>query len=364
MLKCKIKEQHDMTLIFNLSSHTEEERRSSMDLVKESFDNLMGTKYYEEYAWLFLRNPAGIGQVLIAYDGDKPVGQITSIPGRYRFMDTDFVTAIAGEWVCVSPKYRGQGIMSELIKQIANNNNFPFVIDLPNHDSMRGFLKSNYHPMYMKLLTRPLRLSRCFTHKKIPRAILKPFDGIWRSRKKIVTTESTIEEYTSPKFDTRFDELFEKISNPKIILQVRNSDFLNWRYKDIQSRNYKILVSTKNGVINGYIIIRLAIAYDIRVGFIMDFVPPNSEDGRNLIRLALKYFWDNKAAVAASLCFPDRNEYGLLKSEGFFICPERIRPYPYTLCVRPSNSNGNQFDTNMIIDSKRWLFTFGDFQLH
>ena len=353
-----------MTLRFALSSHTEDERRASMDLVKESFDNLMGTKYYEEYDWLFLQNPAGIGQVLIAYDDDKPVGQITSIPGRYRFMNTHFVTAIAGEWVCVSPKYRGQGIMSQLINQIANMNNFPFVIDLPNHDSMRGFLKQNYERMHMKLLTRPLRISRCFTHKKIPRVILKPFDGVWRSRKKIVTSDSPIEEYTLPKFDTRFDELFEKSNNNTVIMQVRNSAFLNWRYNDVQARNYKTFVSTKNGEINGYIIIRLAIAYDIRVGFIMDFVPPNSEDGRNLIHLALKYFWENKAALAASLCFPDRNEYGLLRSEGFFICPERIRPYPYTLCVRPSNSNENLFDTNMILDSKRWQFNFGDFQLH
>jgi hypothetical protein len=63
-----------MTLRFVFSSHTEEERRSSTDLVKESFDNLMGTKFYEEYEWQFLQNPAGVGQVLIAYDGGKPIG--------------------------------------------------------------------------------------------------------------------------------------------------------------------------------------------------------------------------------------------------------------------------------------------------
>ena len=96
----------------------------------------------------------------------------------------------------------------------------------------------------------------------------------------------------------------------------------------------------------------------------MDFVPPNSENGRNLIRHALKYFWENNAAVASSLCFPNLKEYGLLKSEGFFNCPEWIRPYPYKLCVRPSNSNGNQFDSNMMINSNRWIFSFGDIQLH
>jgi len=349
---------------FILSSHTEEERNDSSGLITKCFDNDLGTKYKEEYEWLFLQNPAGTGQILIAYDGDKPIAQITSIPCRYRFMDKDFLTAIAGEWVCVLPKYRGQGIMSQLILQIARNGNFPFVIDLPNNASMRGFLRANYRQMSMKLLTRPLKFSKCFTHKKIPRAILKPFDGIWKSRKKVDTAKSTIEEYTSPKFDYRFDELFKKINNRNMIMQVRNSDFLNWRYGDIQTRNYKTIISIQDGNINGYIIFKVAIAYEIRIGFIMDFLTNDSENGRNLIRHALRYFWDNEAAVAASLCFPTRKEYGLLRSEGFFICPGRIRPYPYILCVRPSNNDGNQFDANTIIDSNRWLFTFGDFQLH
>ena len=121
-----------------------------------------------------------------------------------------------------------------------------------------------------------------------------------------------------------------------MIMQIRNSDFLNWRYKDIQSRNYKIIVSTQDGRINGYIIIRLAIAFASGLALLwISF--PNSENGRNLIRHALKYFWENNAAVASSLCFPNLKEYGLLKSEGFFNCPEWIRPYPYKLCVRPSN---------------------------
>jgi hypothetical protein len=353
-----------MTPRFVLSSHTEEERRASSDLVTKCFDNTVGTKYNEEYEWLFLQNPAGTGQILIAYEGDKPIGQITSIPCKYRFMDIDFITAIAGEWVCVLPKYRGQGIMSQLIHQIATKGNFPFVIDLPNSASMNGFLKANYRQLSMKLLTRPLKLSKCFTHKKIPRMVLKPFDAIWKSRKKVGTDDSIIEEYTLPKFDYRFDELFRKMNNSNMIMQVRNSHFLDWRYNDIKTRNYKTIISRRDGMIDGYIIIRLEIAYDISVGFIMDFFSNDSESGKSLIRHALKYFWDNDAALAASLCFPNRKEYGLLRGEGFFICPDRIRPYPYILCVNTSNNNGTQFDTNMIMDSNRWLFTFGDFQLH
>lgn len=351
-----------MTLEFVLSSHTKEEKKASSDLINECFDYSTGIKYHEEYDWLFLKNPGGIGQILIAYDGDKPVGQVGTSVGRFRFMDKDFSITKA-EWVCILPKYRRLGIISKMIQQMVYNSNDSTMISFPNRYSMGGFLRSNYHPMSIKLLIRPLKVSRCFTHKKIPQLILAPFDGIWKSRKKIANSESIVEEYSLPKFDHRFDELFERMTNKTLIMQVRNSEFLNWRYKEIQSRNYKIIISTQDGRINGYIIVRLSIAYNIRVGFIMDMLAPNSGDEKNLIRKALKYFWENNAALAASICFPARRDFDLLKSEGFFNCPEWIRPYPYILYVR-TPAIENHFDTNMILDSKRWLYMFGDFMLH
>jgi GNAT superfamily N-acetyltransferase len=352
---------------FVVSSHTEDEKKASSDLITECFDNAMGTAYEKRYNWQFLENPAGTGRILMAYDGEKLIGQIASIPCRYVYMDRHIPTAIAGEWLCVSPKYRGKGIMSELIhrRTKTEENPFPFVLDLPNKASMNGFLKANYYQMPMKLLTRPLKLSKCFAYKKVPRIILKPFDGIWERRGKIDFDEFILEEYSSPIYDGRFDELFNAANNKMMIRQVRNSEFLNWRYGNVPGRSYKTIVSRgEDGRLNGYIIIRLAVAYGISVGFIMDFVTKeDSESGKFLIRYALKYFWNNDAAVAAALCFPNCIEYQLLRKEGFFICPKRIRPNPFILCIKPFHDNQNQFDTTIMMDSNRWYFMFGDFQV-
>jgi hypothetical protein len=59
-------------------------------------------------------------------------------------------------------------------------------------------------------------------------------------------------------------------------------------------------------------------------------------------------------------------EYKMLK-EGFFICPNRVLSGlsdPYTLYVRPSSNSQNQFDENFLMDSNRWFFMFGDFQVY
>jgi hypothetical protein len=356
-----------MALKFVLSSHTEQEKKGSCDLVTECFGNRESASYAKEYNWLFLENPAGIGAILIAYDGMRPVGQICSIPCRYAFKDTHIRTAIAGEYICVSPKYRGKGIMSELIRRRGlDDDTCPFVLDVPNNASMNGFLKGNYRQMSTKLLVRPVKLSRCFVYKKIPKKVLSPFDGVWKNRRRISSGKSVIAEYALPTFDSRFDEFFKDVDNKRRIKQVRNSELLNWRYRKSHTRNYKTIISTReDGKLEGYIVFKVAVEYMINVGFIMDFViKEDSENGKNLIRYALEYFWDNDAAVAAAICFPNCMEYRILKKEGFFICPNRVRPDPHTLCVRPSSNSQNQFDENMLMDSNSWFFMFGDFHIY
>jgi hypothetical protein len=214
-------------------------------------------------------------------------------------------------------------------------------------------------------LTRPLKLSKCFAYKKVPRIILRPFDSVWKKRAEIELDGFTLEDYSGQTYDHRFNELFKAANNKTMIRQVRNSEFLNWRYRNVPGRNYKTIIFKKDdGKLNGYIILRLAIAYGMNVGFIMDFVNRDgSEAGKSLIRYALNYFWDNDAAVAAALCFPDCIENGLLRKQGFFVCPKRIRPNPFILCMKTFYNKQNQFDTAMMTDSRRWYFMFGDFQV-
>ena len=216
---------------FVISAHTEEEKKASSALITECFDKAMGIAYENRYDWQFLENPAGIGSILMAYDGEKLIGQIASIPCRYTFMDNHFLTAISGEWLCVSPQYRGKGIMSELIhrRTRTDDNPFPFVLDMPNEASMNGFLKANCHQMSLKLLVRPLKLSKCFVYKKLPRIVLRPFDGIWEKRRwrraGLKLANLFLMKIHHPLFDARFDKLFNATDNKAKIRQVRTQSF-------------------------------------------------------------------------------------------------------------------------------------------
>jgi hypothetical protein len=286
-------------------------------------------------------------------------------------MDSYVPTAVAGEWVCVSPKYRGMGLMSELMSRISKlrNSQFPFVMDMPNKASMNGFQKALYYEMALKFLVRPLRLSKCFVYKKLPRMLLRPFDAVWvkiRWTERVdISNKFTVKEYCLPTFDDRFDRLFNATNEIGIIKQVRNSVSLNWRYKNVPGREYKTIVCYgENGTLDGYIVLRLTIAYGIKVGFILDLVSKNDlEIGKSLISWALGYFWRNDAAIAAALCFPERKEYEMLKRESFFVCPQRIRPNPFILYIKRVYEKYNQYDVKILTDSNRWQFMFGDYQV-
>src|SRR5437867_13443316 len=88
------------SLSYLTSSHSEKEKTLSMDLVRESFGDVEES-YEDYYDWTYLENPVGRGNVLFAFDADRPVGQVGSIPCLYWFMDRIVATSLAID-VCVT----------------------------------------------------------------------------------------------------------------------------------------------------------------------------------------------------------------------------------------------------------------------
>jgi hypothetical protein len=336
--------------------------RASCELVTESFGQEMGNAFEKRYTWQFLENPAGSGIILMAYDGNKLVGQLCSIPCNYVLMNKYYVTATAGEWLCVSPHYRGKGLMLQLLNRRAKlENPFPFVLDSPNKNSLNGFVKYQCHTLSVKQLIRPVKLSQCFAYKKIPRQIISPFDKIWKKKDRAETDGSSIEEYTSA-FDNEFNELFETTNENIVIRQVRNAEFLNWRYRKAPGRTYKTIISKgKEGKILGYIIISLSKIHGISIGLIMDFWTKNEKSGKDLIRYALRYLWNNGVALASAISSPNCLEYRSLKSEGFYNWPRIVCPNPVKLFIKPRDENKVQIDPHVLLNSNNWFIMFGDF---
>jgi GNAT superfamily N-acetyltransferase len=343
-------------ITYRVSSHSNKEKRISMELVRESFGET-DMAYEEYYDWLFLKNPIGTGTVLIAYDGDLPIGQVASIPCKYIMPNEEKPIIITLTMnVCVSPNYRGRGILTQLMDRIHRVGTYsvPFSVGIPNSQSMRGHLKNGYHPLPMKLLIRPVRLSNYFSNPVI-RKFVEPFYVFWRNGMDVEDQEF------SERFDERFDSLL--YLHQELIRQVRNSDFLNWRYLDNPRRKYKIFVAmneSKKEVL-GYLIARVTEVFGMRVGLIVDFISKDSSQCiKNLILNALRYFWESAVTFAVSVCFANCIEYRLLKNSGFFIIPDRFKPHPLAVCVKLLDEAN--YKQNVLLNANNWFFMLGDYE--
>lgn len=341
-------------ITYKESSHTDNEKKASLNLARESFGDT-DIAYEKYYDWQFLQNPVGKGTVVFAYDGDVPVGQAASIPCRYMISDEGPVTITLTMNVCVSEKHRGRGILTELMDQIHKTGRYPvpFSVGIPNDQSMRGHLKNNYQPLPMALLVRPVILSNYFTNSAI-RRIFKPFDRIW---KKGTYVES--QQY-SKRFDERFNDL-NLASHHNFIRQIRDSRFLNWRYLDNPRRKYKIFAALEQEQVQGYLVVRVTEVFGTKLGLIVDFVARDeTQSTRDLVLNALKYFWENKVTFAAVACFPSCIEYQLLKRSGFYVVPGRFRPHPLAVCIKILDDS--RYEQELLLNSDNWFFMFGDYE--
>lgn len=341
-----------------LSTHSEDEIRSSLNLVRESFGTETDIAYEEYYRWQYLKNPSGNGNVLFAYDGEKAIAQIASIPCAYKIGDKS-VLASSIMNLSVSSQYQGKGIMGQLVSRIQQTNESSFSTVIPNGAAIKGYLKKEFYPMPMTFLIRPVKLSNYFYNHNLARSFLKPFDIIWKKKK--TTSNFDIKEQESM-FDERFDEFFIAPHIDNVIRQVRDSKYLNWRYRNNPRRKYIPVIATgKDGKLEGYIIIRITEIFGKSMGLIVDLVTrKDSDSGSSLIVSALEYFRMNGVALAMVVCFPRMREYQLLKKEGFFLCPNRFRPHPLTLCIK--TLNGDQIKKDILTDPSSWFFMFGDYE--
>lgn len=339
---------------FVISNHSGNDKKINNELMKQSFEDI-NVASDEHYNWQYLENPVGKGIVLIAFDGEVPVGGYAAIPCLYQYNEKTFQIML-GMNLVVSPPFRGRGISTKLVLEFNKHiNSSQSIIGVPNDKATRLHMKNTRDFLKLTLLIRPVMLSKYF-HNKIASFIMKPFDKIWKKKNPVKSLEY------KEMFDKRFDD-FEKITRREnVIRQVRNSDFLNWRYKTNPKKKYKVFVVEKsNREIEGYIITRVAEFNGKQFGFVMDFVITNkSESIKQLVRNALNDFWDSKVSLAAVVCLTNDKEYEVLREEGFYICPDFLRPHPFKFFVKKLNLTA--IKNNIILDPKRWFFMLGDYE--
>ncbi len=343
------------------SSNLKSDKNLILELTRKIFGDaeLSKSNFFD---WQYLHNPDGEAIVIIAKDDEKSnsIIGVESILPMNLMVNQKVVKASLSCNSYVDPDYRKKRIFSKLIslvKKESTINNISCIYGVANDNSFNSFMKKDSHEISdLPILFRPIRLSNYFSFPL--RNLLHFFDNIWKIKKS--NNPNIIQ------FDGYFDDSFEilcKKANQRIpIIKHRTKEYLNWRYKDHPTREYKIFVLKENSMLEGYVVTRKTIVNGKSIGVIVDFLVDsntNPEKIKDLIKIALEDFWNSDVSVTIAVFGPSTLEYQLLSKTGFKIAPKFLKPQSSHFIL----INSDRDDLKQMKNYDSWFFSFGDYDV-
>ncbi|MBI3819950.1 MAG: hypothetical protein HY286_14735 [Planctomycetes bacterium] len=316
--------------------------------ILESFNRVfsVGNAWFEprtiaRWNWQFIKNPAGTQIMLAVHDETGEVAaQFAAVPRKFRAPDR---SGMLGESVdsFVDARFRTAlrrpGLFVVTVKRwcrefIGAQGDF-FLYGLPIEAAARiGGAFLNY-----QCVENSLALEKNIEEKR-------PFGG--------PSMPAVSEVYD---FDGRFDEFWRSIESELGMSNIRDAQYLRWRYLQHPEYQYRIGVVGDAARLDGYAITRFG-AFDDRVDqLVVDFLARRGD--ADTMRSLLRWTADRGLEAGAkriSLLIPSSSPWFLqLQRMGFFV---RSTKYEWNC-----SQNRKPFETHAL--RKEWHYTLGDTDL-
>ena len=355
------------------SRYSLEDARDSLELVrKTSGDIEAAAPAYQE--WQCQRSPAGPAIATLAREAEtgRLIGQLATIPIRVRLSGRVRLASLSPNPV-IDPTYQDPGVLASLLgdicalsaeEGIAFTYGFPSQVPYLTAMNKAGFRSIGAVPLLITPLN-PGRLAMKTTHSRVLSETASIARRVWRTptlapqQKAVPGLE--IEEVKS--FDRSFAFFWDRVQDRYPIMVVRDPAYLNWRFVGMPTREYTTFAARSEGEIRGFTVLRVAPLGQFSAGLIVDLVVEASAEGRAAGRLlidqAYSYLRDRDVDILASLALRHTDEFRLLRSRGFWVCPKFLEPRPYQLVVRCHDEERSP--SRLAYDLRNWFVTMGDY---
>jgi len=287
------------------------------------------------------------------------VGSAALFPRRVFIKGEPVYAAIAGDFA-IDKKHRTFGPALKLQKEIqlqVKDTEFRFIYGIPNILSKELFLRIGYKEIgkfnrFVKILKTEYKSKR-YLHTslryKIPSRVIdfliKNISKEKRYRKNFKYSVEMPEF-----FDDRFDKLWKKSSRQFNIIGERTSNFLNWRYKQSTSQDYKIFCILENKKdILGYIVYY----FKDNMCHIVDMLFVMSEGAIDALLAKFALFIRDHGIGSISIYYLGNKSIEMrLKKFNFY----KVKKEDKNVIIYNPNY---KFETNLL-DSENWHFLEGD----
>ena len=323
--------------------------------------SVSGSSRVECYQWEYFSCPLGSAEAWLAEDGDTVVGTTAMVTKKWRILGRLSPAAELGN-VLTHPSYRGQGIFTTLLKKCSDETlkkGIPFIYGTPNEKALPIEERCGFgvvSSVSVIKVVRPLNMHgvlQTTTKSRLLATVTSPFAKvIYSTLIRLYDRESksnvSIAEVDS--FPEDIERLCEEYSQNYDIIMVRDRNYLKWRYRD-NPNDYRILVAKNAEATIGYMVTRVRLRDNLRLGCIADFLILHEDPEVFKALLAEAFIGFKKSRVDLIYCWTVKNTpyHRVLKRAGFL-------GYKRQPVICYQNELGNE----VIKRQLRWHFTVGD----
>lgn len=352
------------------SKYCPADARDAREFLRDTLGDTQAALHQE---WLRRHGPAGDAFAAVAREAGtgRLIGQVTNVPVRVRLSGKVRVANLLLD-PAIDRAYQGSGVLAALLKDactLAGGEGVAFTYVLPNQAPYSALVsKSGFENLgSIPLLVRPLNPERLAIKATGSRVLAKTASlarRVWRNPALIARQEALpglrIEEVGS--FDASFASFWDRVQHRFPVALVRDPAHLNWRFAEVPDRKYTTFAATSEGEVRGFTVLRVGPLGQFCAGLMAELlVEPTAEGrvaGRLLIDQACSYFGAQDVDILAGLALRHTDEFRLLRSRGFWVCPKFLEPRPFRLLVRCENEEGSP--SRLAYALANWFVTLGD----
>lgn len=355
------------------SRYTSDDAQDCLQLVRAASGET-GAPDSSHHEWQCQRSPAGaaIGSLAREAETGRLIGQVVTIPMRVRLSGKVRIASLCLDPV-IDSAYQPSGVLPGLLDDVSAlsaKERIAFAYGFPSQAShwpiieKAGFQNIGAVPLLLKPMN-PERLATKTAHGHPPARAASIARRVWRTAAPTVRPEALpgLEIAEVDYFDGSFESFWEKAQHRFPVMIVRDPTYLNWRFMDVPQRQYTAFAARSEGEIRGITVLRAAPLGHFSAGLIAELVVEASAEGRAAGRLlidrAYSHFKGQDLDLLASLALRHTDEFRLLRSMGFWVCPKFLEPRPFRLFVRAYEGEGAS--SRLAYDLNSWILTMGDF---
>ena len=355
------------------SRYTSNDVQDSLQLVRKASGEIEAAdSAYQE--WQCQRSPAGaaIGTLAREAETRRLIGQVITIPIRVRLSGKVRIAGLSLDPV-IDPAYQRAGVLAGLLGDVfalSAEEGIAFTYGFLGQASYgadmekAGFKNIGAVPLLLRPLN-PERLAMKTAHGHPPAKAASIARRVWRTAAPVARPEALpgLEIAEVDYFDGSFAVFWERVQHRFPVMVVRDPTYLNWRFVDVPGREYTAFAARSEGEIRGFTVLRAAPLGQFSAGLVVDLVVEASAEGRAAGRLLIdrahSHFRDQDLDLLASLALRHTDEFRLLRSMGFWVCPKFLEPRPFRLFVCSHDEEGAA--SRLSYDLKSWFLTMGDY---